>query len=133
MATVHEPDRSPKHAETQTRTYSVQVKTKEGMRKIKVIVKPRPAHEFRQLPDTNKEHFRAFMKGVGSIVSLMPGPPPMIQRSQVGSWSETSKRVAQIWDRSLGRQRSTHISHLHERESDDQKRYLAVPSKSRRR
>lgn len=67
MSTVHETDRSPKRAEIQTRTYSVKVKTKEGMRKIKVIVKPRPAHEFRQLPDTNKEHFRAFLKGVGSI------------------------------------------------------------------
>ena len=83
-------------------TYIVTLATKEGRRRIKVAVKPRPA----QLTSMNFQHarkqrFRSILKGAGSIVALMPSPPPLLRRSTVGSFAETNRRVVHTWNRAF--------------------------------
>ena len=60
-----------------------------------------PVHEFKRIRNTKKMRIQSFLRGAGSIVVLMPDTPPMITRTKVGSFSETSRRVAQFWNRSI--------------------------------
>ena len=61
--------------------------------------KPQRVHEFKKLANTKMMRFQSFLRGVGSIVVLMPSTPTLLSRSRVGSFSETSRRVAQFWNR----------------------------------
>ena len=58
-------------------------------------------HEFKRIRNTKKMRLQSFLRGAGSILVLMPDTPPMITRSKVGSFSETSRRVAQFWNTSF--------------------------------
>ena len=103
MATLKETDCTPDSGKTRTsaHVYTITLGMKGGTRQIKVAAKPRSNDEFIKIQNARKKRFRSILKGAGSIVKLMPGTPPMIKRGKVGSFSETNKRVAQIWNKAF--------------------------------
>ncbi len=104
MTTLKKADHTPngKAGQPSPRTYIVTLATKEGRRRLKVAVKPRPAHlTSMNFQHNRKQRFRSVLKGAGSIVALMPSPSPLLRRSAVGSFAETNRRVVHTWNRAF--------------------------------
>ena len=108
MTTLKKADHTPngKSGQPSPRTYIVTLATKEGRRRLKIAVKPHSAHltsmNFQYASQhARKQRFRSILKGAGSIVALMPSPPPLLRRSAIGSFAETNRRVVHTWNRAF--------------------------------
>ena len=103
MAILKETESAPDSGKTRTHmhVYTIALGMKGGTRQVKVVATPRSNDELIKIRNARKKRFSSILKGAGSIVKLMPGTPPMIERGKIGSFSETNKRVAQIWNKSF--------------------------------
>ena len=71
------------------------------MQQLKDTAGSQSVHHFNELENARKMQLQFFLRGVGSVAVLMPGPTPLIRRNRVGSLTETGNRVAKTWSRAF--------------------------------
>ena len=104
MATPKKAEHTPdsKADQPSPHTYILTLATRKGRRRIRVTAKAYPTHlRSVKLQNARKPRFRSILRGAGSIVALMPSPPPRLQRNAVGSFAETHRRIARTWNRAF--------------------------------